>query len=198
MDLEDRGVMTTLQHRAIVAALCDRKNIIIAGGTSSGKTTLANAMINSAAVCEDRLIIIEDTPELSCPAADYVRLRSRSDAPHMSAQALVKVALRLRPDRIIIGELRDGAAADLVKAWNTGHPGGLATLHANSAADAVVRLEALVLEAQTPMPRQAIIDAVDIVLFMKRIGDQRRVVELASVENRPGGGFTIAPIAAKE
>ncbi len=198
MDLEDRGVITPPQHSAVLTALRDRKNIIIAGGTSSGKTTLANAMINSAAVCEDRLLIIEDTPELSCPAADHVRLRSSSDAPHLSAQALVKIALRLRPDRIIIGELRDGAAADLVKAWNTGHPGGLATLHANSAADAIVRLEALVLESQTPMPPSAIINAVDLVLFMSRIGDRRRVVELAFVEERHGGGFTLAPLAARK
>src|SRR3546814_3853760 len=120
-------------------AVVERKNVLVAGGTSSGKTTLANALLNEMAALDERVILIEDTRELQCAAPDTVALRTRPGVVSMAD--LVRSTLRLRPDRIIVGEVRGGEALDMLKAWNTGHPGGIATAHANSARSALYRIE---------------------------------------------------------
>lgn len=142
-DYVDRGIMTDGQADALRQAVAQRANILIAGGTGSGKTTLANAILIDPAFKSDRVVLIEDTPELQCSADDRLELLTKRTVPPVTIQDLVKATLRLRPDRIIIGEVRDGAALDMLEAWNTGHPGGLCTLHANSATDALNRIEDL-------------------------------------------------------
>src|SRR6185312_7236886 len=119
---------------------------------SSGKTTLVNALLAEVAKLQERIIMIEDTRELQCAADDCVALRTKPGVVTMGH--LVRSTLRLRPDRIIVGEVRGGEALEMLKAWNTGHPGGIATIHANSAKAALYRLEQLVLEAVAHVPRQ--------------------------------------------
>lgn len=125
------ATMSQGQANVLRRAVAERRNILIAGGTSSGKTTLVNALLAEIAKLEERIIIIEDTRELQCAAPDCVALRTKPGVVTMGH--LVRSTLRLRPDRIIVGEVRGGEALDMLKAWNTGHPGGLATIHANSA-----------------------------------------------------------------
>lgn len=178
-DYVANGVMSEDQAKTLAAAVEDRKNILIAGGTSSGKTTLANALLALPGFAQDRVFLIEDTPELACSATDCVSALTRR-APHAVGVAdLVRDALRMRPDRIVVGEMRDGAAAlETLKAWNTGHPGGLSTIHANSAAEAFQRLEDLIAEVAAAAPRRTIQQAVDVVVFIRRTVQGRKVEEI--------------------
>jgi type IV secretion system protein VirB11 len=171
--------MTADQATTLEAAVDARKNILIAGGTSSGKTTLANALLALPGFAQDRVFLIEDTPELACSAVDCVAALTRR-APHPVGVAdLVRDALRMRPDRIVVGEMRDGAAAlETLKAWNTGHPGGLSTIHANSAAEAFQRLEDLIAEVAAAAPMRTIQQAVDMVVYIRRTTEGRRVEEI--------------------
>ena len=150
------GMMTEAQAAIIRAAAVARQNMLIVGGTGSGKTTLANAILAEPAFAEDRVVLIEDTAELQCSAADQIQMLTKRTEPQVTMTDLVRDTLRLRPDRIIIGEVRDGSALDLLKAWNTGHPGGLATIHANSAAEGLTRLEDLIGEVTQRIPHRAI------------------------------------------
>ena len=138
------GILTEAQADFLRDAVRERQNILIAGGTSTGKTTLANALLDEIAATGDRVIVLEDTVELQCTARDHVPLRTRAGVVTMAE--LVRSTLRLRPDRIVVGEVRGAEALDLLKAWGTGHPGGIATVHAGSAAGALLRLEQLILE----------------------------------------------------
>lgn len=165
--------------QALRAAIMKRDNILVAGGTSSGKTTLANALLAEMAADDARVILIEDTRELQCPLPDTVALRTRP--PHVTMRELVRSTMRLRPDRIIVGEVRGPEALDMLKAWNTGHPGGIATIHANSALAALTRVEQLVQEAVLTVPQQLIAQAIDIVVFISGRGIDRRVATLARV-----------------
>ena len=122
------GMMTADQASYLVEAVSQRKNILIAGGTSTGKTTLANALLAEIAATGDRVLVLEDTVELQCAARDHVPLRTRQGV--VSMQELVRSSMRLRPDRVVVGEVRGGEALDLIKVWGTGHPGGIATIHA--------------------------------------------------------------------
>jgi len=168
--------------RILSLAVVERRNILVAGGTSSGKTTLANALLAEMAGLDERVILIEDTRELQSPAADTVALRTRA---HMVSMAdLVRSTLRLRPDRIVVGEVRGPEALDMLKAWNTGHPGGIATVHANSAIAALTRIEQLVQEAVVTVPRRLIAEAIDLIVFISGRGAQRRI---ASID--PDGGY---------
>ena len=150
-------IMVPIQAEALRQAVRERINILVAGGTSSGKTTLANALLAEIANRDERVILIEDTRELQCAAADCVALRTRRGV--VSLADLVRSTLRLRPDRIIVGEVRGAEALDMLKAWNTGHPGGIATVHANSAHAALYRIEQLVQESVTVIPRRLIAEA---------------------------------------
>src|SRR3546814_19535265 len=140
--------------RSLSMAVVERRNILVVGGTSSGKTTLANALLAEMAHLNERVILIEDTRELQCAAPDVVALRTRAGIVAMAD--LVRSTLRLRPDRIIVGEVRGAEALDMLKAWNTGHPGGIATVPANSALSALYRLEHLVQETVVTAPRRQI------------------------------------------
>lgn len=171
------GIMTSVIADRLKAAVMQRFNILVAGGTSSGKTTLANALLAEMAWSDERVILIEDTRELQSPAPDTVALRTRPGVASMTD--LVRSTLRLRPDRIIIGEVRGPEALDMLKAWNTGHPGGIATVHANSAQAALYRVEQLVQEAVVTVPRRLIADAIDLIVFIAGRGVQRRVVAVA-------------------
>ncbi|MEE3156360.1 MAG: P-type conjugative transfer ATPase TrbB [Pseudomonadota bacterium] len=173
------GLMPAQTGEALRSAIRERRNILVAGGTSSGKTTLANALLAEMAGQDARIIQIEDTRELQSPLPDTVALRTR--APGVTMSTLVRSTLRLRPDRIIVGEVRGPEALDMLKAWNTGHPGGLATIHANGALAALYRLEQLCQEAVVTVPRQLIAEAIDIVVFISGRGTARRVSNLARV-----------------
>ena len=179
MDYVADGIMSADLARLLSLAVVERRNILVAGGTSSGKTTLANALLAEMAHLDERVILIEDTRELQSPAADTVALRTRTGSVTMAD--LVRSTLRLRPDRIIVGEVRGGEALDMLKAWNTGHPGGIATVHANSAASALLRIEQLIQEAVVTVPRRLIADAVDMVVFIAGRGTARRIETLARV-----------------
>lgn len=143
-DYVSQGVMTGQQKNIICSAVHRKLNILIGGGTGSGKTTLCNAILDEISKTRDRLIILEDTRELNCTAEDYESFRT-SDTVNMNM--LLRTTMRRRPDRIIVGEVRDGAAYDLLKAWNTGHPGGISTVHANDALECLKRIAALSLES---------------------------------------------------
>ena len=170
--------------------------ILIAGGTSSGKTTFANALLAEPAFEADRIIILEDTRELRCVAPNVVELRTHRDS--VSLQHLVRSTLRLRPDRIIVGEVRGAEALDLLKAWNTGHPGGITTLHANSARGALKRLEQLTLEATSRAPFDLIAEAIDVVIYMSRSGGQRRVEEALRVTGFDGEAYVTEPLTCPQ
>ena len=179
IDYVNDGIMPAETARLLSLAVVERKNILVAGGTSSGKTTLANALLAEMAHLDERVILIEDTRELQCAAPDVVALRTRPGSVSMAD--LVRSTLRLRPDRIIVGEVRGHEALDMLKAWNTGHPGGIATVHANSAAAALYRLEQLVQEAVVAVPRRLIAEAIDIIVFINGRGLGRRVETIARV-----------------
>ena len=169
------------QAEALREAIRTRQNIVIAGGTASGKTTLANALIHEMVALggqSERFVILEDTRELQCTARNAVQLRTGdvADLAH-----LTRVTMRLRPDRIVIGEVRGVEALALLKAWNTGHPGGLTTVHANSAAAALVRLDTLIQEAGVPPQPQLVVEAVDLLVFIAQTAEGRRVRDLAAV-----------------
>jgi type IV secretion system protein VirB11 len=159
-------------------AVSSRKNILIVGGTGSGKTTLANSILSEMAAFEHRIVIIEDTLELQCSAKDSVSLRTTEQ---VTMEQLLKATMRLRPDRIIVGEVRGGEALTLLKAWNTGHPGGLATVHANSAIQGLTRLEQLIQEVIIGVPRQLIADAIHLIIYIQRHGVERKVKEVIQI-----------------
>lgn len=174
------GVMPPEVAEQLRRAVADRRNILVAGGTGSGKTTLANAILAEPAFMQDRVLIIEDTRELQCSSLDCVQMLTRKTDPVVTMDDLVRYALRLRPDRIVVGEVRGGEALSMIKAWNTGHPGGLATVHANSAEDALSRIEDLIGEATQVIPRKSIAAAIHHVVFIRRGRDGRTVERLWS------------------
>ncbi len=178
------GVITPEQANQLRQAVAGHANIIVAGGTGSGKTTLANALLHEIALLNERVVILEDTRELQCAADDVVALRTQPGS--VSLSDLVRSTLRLRPDRIIVGEVRGPEALDLLKAWNTGHPGGIATLHANSAQAALARLEQLTMEVCETPPCALIAEAIDLVVYIERGGPAgRRIPEIFAPKLRP-------------
>jgi len=193
LDYVSDGFMSAETARLLSLAVVDRKNILIVGGTSSGKTTLANALLAELAHLDERVILIEDTRELQCSAPDVVALRTRAGLVSMAD--LVRSTLRLRPDRIIVGEVRGPEALDMLKAWNTGHPGGITTIHANSAISALHRIEQLCQEAVVSVPRPLIADAIDLIVFIAGRGLARRVETIARVVGLdPDGGYAVIDI----
>jgi type IV secretion system protein VirB11 len=179
-------ILLPAQSELLKRAVHDRKNILVAGGTSSGKTTFANALLAEMATRDERVIVIEDTRELQCAAPDCVSLRTKPGVVNLAA--LVRSTLRLRPDRIIVGEVRGAEALDMLKAWNTGHPGGIATVHANSARAALYRLEQLIQESVVTVPRRLIAEAIDLVVFIQGRGLSRRIESIAELSGLAGDG----------
>ena len=191
-------IMTAEQAAYIRQAVANRENILVGGGTGSGKTTLTNAILKEIGRVAGRVLTVEDTMELQVEADEVVRQRTVriGDTVRRSMQDIVRDMLRLSPDRIVVGEVRGPEAIDLIQGWNTGHPGGVATIHCNSAPDALERIEDLLLQGgYTPVPRQ-IAKAVNIVLFVgttttdtprgkrsvRRLLDVARVVGVRSAE----------------
>jgi len=186
-------IMTPPQAQLLVQAVRDKRNIVVVGGTSSGKTTLVNALLAEVATLGERVILLEDTRELQCAADDVVSLRTKPGVASLAD--LVRSTLRLRPDRIIVGEVRGPEALDMLKAWNTGHPGGLTTVHANSAAAGLYRLEQLVQEAVVTVPRTLIVEAIDIIVFLSGRGASRRVETLLEVTSLDASGeYVLRPL----
>lgn len=174
------SVMAEAEAEALRRAVHQRKNILVAGGTGTGKTTLANALLAEIAASDDRIVLIEDTRELQCAAPNLVALRTKDGVASLSD--LVRSSLRLRPDRIPIGEVRGAEALDLLKAWGTGHPGGVATIHAGSALGALRRMEQLIQEAVVTVPRALLAETIDLVAVLVRDGAGRRLSELSGVD----------------
>jgi P-type conjugative transfer ATPase TrbB len=192
-DYVSARIMSGAQAKALALAVVERKNILVVGGTSSGKTTLVNALLAEVAALDERVVILEDTRELKCAAADCVALRTKPGVASLAD--LVRSTLRLRPDRIIVGEVRGPEALDMLKAWNTGHPGGIATVHANSAHAGLYRLEQLVQEAVVTVPRNLIVEAIDIVVFLAGRGPSRRVETLLEVASLDADGqYVLRPV----
>ncbi|WGG60834.1 P-type conjugative transfer ATPase TrbB [Brucella intermedia] len=186
------GIMAEAQAAALRQAVSARANILVAGGTSTGKTTLTNALLAEVAKTADRVVIIEDTRELQCAAPNLVAMRTKDGVASLSD--LVRSSLRLRPDRIPIGEVRGSEALDLLKAWGTGHPGGIGTIHAGSGIGALRRLEQLIQEAVVSVPRALIAETIDIVAVLAGRGSARRLAELARVEGLgPDGDYQLSP-----
>ena len=180
------GIMNSCQAAILRAAVGDRRNILVAGGTSTGKTTLTNALLAEVAKTTDRVVLIEDTRELQCKASNLVALRTKDGVASLSD--LVRSSLRLRPDRIPIGEVRGAEALDLLKAWGTGHPGGVGTIHAGSAIGALRRMEQLIQEAVVTVPRALIAETIQFIAVLVGRGSDRRLAELACVEGLGSDG----------
>ena len=188
------GTMSFTQSEALRYAVKSRQNVLIVGGTSSGKTTLANALLAEVSGTGDRVLILEDTRELQCKAEDTVALRTHGQSVRLAD--LVRSTLRLRPDRIIVGEVRGPEALDMLKAWNTGHPGGIATVHANSAKAGLSRIEQLILEGVQTVPRALIAEAIDVIVFISGRGSMRRIDTIARLVDVTGESYRLEPLTA--
>ena len=193
-DYVDQGIMSDAQRSAIAEAVATHQNILVVGGTGTGKTTLTNAIIRHFVDVspDDRIVIIEDTGELQCAAKNVVTLRS---VEHVDMTRLLKATMRLRTDRIIVGEVRDGAALALLKAWNTGHPGGCATVHANHASAGLIRMEQLVAEATIAPMQSLIAEAVNLIVSIVKEKGIRRIEEVVKVEGYDADGYLFHAIA---
>lgn len=189
--LEDyvvEGIMTQRQREAIEEAVLTKKNIVIVGSTGSGKTTLINAVVKfMAESCrDDRVLTMEDTRELQIVMENSAEMQS---TPYASMTALTKTFMRHRPDRPIVGEVRDGSALDLLNCWNSGHPGGVTTLHANDAMSGLLKLERLVLQATQGDVKAMIAEAVDLVVFIEKFEGSRRIREILRVFGHDGNKY---------
>lgn len=179
-DYVGAGIMSVQEAATLRSGVADRLNILVAGGTGTGKTTLTNALLAEVARTTDRVVLIEDTRELQCRAPNLVAMRTKDGVASLSD--LVRSSLRLRPDRIPIGEVRGAEALDLLKAWGTGHPGGIGTIHAGSSMGALRRMEQLIQEAVVTVPRALIAETINLVAVLVREGTGRRLAELARVD----------------
>ncbi len=204
-DLVALGTLTPAQRDLLATAVAARRSVLVSGGTGSGKTTLLNALSSFVAPAE-RVVTIEDAAELRLQQPHVVRLESRpagiEGRGEVTIRDLLRNALRMRPDRIVIGEVRGPEALDLLTALNTGHDGALSTVHANSPADALARLETLALMAGVGLPHAAIAEQVqrgiDLVVHIERAPDgARRVSEIAEVV-RAAGGTAVRALGAEE
>lgn len=204
-DLVTRGTLTAEVLGLLEEAVAARRNILVTGGTGSGKTTTLAALAGAIPAGE-RVVTIEDAAELRLPLPHVVRLESRPASLEgrgaVPIRALVRNALRMRPDRIVIGEVRGGEALDMLAAMTTGHEGSLSTLHASSPADAVRRLQLLALMGDLELPWQAVAEqvaaAIDLVVHQARLPDgRRRILEVCALRRGTAGGDTL-PIARLE
>jgi type IV secretion system protein TrbB len=181
-------VMSEAQRDILSRAVAQRRNILVVGATSSGKTTLANALIAEIAVVHPwhRLVIIEDTPELQCASPNCLIMHT---SEYFDARRALMTAMRRRPDRIIVGEVRGGEARMLIEAWNTGHAGGICTVHANDARAGLLRLEMLCAIGGAPHMQAAIAHAIEIAVFIALTPEGRRVEEIIAVRGHGPAGY---------
>lgn len=189
------GIMSAAHAEALRQGIATRANILVAGGTGSGKTTLVNALLAEVAKTTDRIVLIEDTRELQCASPNLVAMRTKDGVASLSD--LVRSSLRLRPDRIPIGEVRGAEALDLLKAWGTGHPGGIGTIHAGTALGALRRMEQLIQEAVVTVPRALLAETIDLIAVLVRDGHGRRLAELARVNglDHATGDYRLIPLS---
>ena len=180
-DYAGAGIVSPAQRAELRRAALEHRNVLIAGGTSSGKTTLANAILKEITDLfpTERIVILEDTVELQCAAKDHLALRT---TPNVTLAQLVRSALRTSPNRIVVGEVRGSEALDLLDAWATGHPGGVATVHASSAEGALARLDRLAQRANVPPQRSLVAEAIHLVVVIEGGNAGRRVTDLVRVE----------------
>ncbi len=192
------GIMSAGAAEMLRAGVHDRLNILVAGGTGTGKTTLTNALLAEISGSSDRIVLIEDTRELQCAAPNLVVMRTKDGVASLSD--LVRSSLRLRPDRIPIGEVRGAEALDLLKAWGTGHPGGVGTIHAGSALGALRRMEQLIQEAVITVPRALLAETINLVAVLVRDGTGRRLAELARIDgfDRLNLEYRLTPLITPE
>jgi P-type conjugative transfer ATPase TrbB len=176
-DYVERLAMWPAHRQRLAQAVRSHESILVCGATNSGKTTFANAVLHEMTVScpTERIVILEDTAELQCVASDHLALRTPVGG---TLAQLVKATLRASPDRIVVGEVRDAAALDLLDAWATGHPGGVATLHATTPAGALARLDRLAQRANVPSQATLIAEAIDWIVMM---GPGRLVKSLTRV-----------------
>jgi pilus assembly protein CpaF len=203
-DLIRAGTLTADAAGFLDACVRSRRNILISGGTGSGKTTLLNA-VSSFIPEHERIVTIEDAVELRLHQRHVIRLEARppnvEGKGQITIRQLVHNSLRMRPDRIVVGEVRGGEALDMLQAMNTGHEGSLSTLHANRPRDALSRLETMVLMAGLDLPvrsiREQVASALDLVVHLNRMGDgSRRVTEIAEVTGMDGDTITLSTLFA--
>lgn len=191
-DYVESGIMTEAQCEVIQNAIATHRNILVTGGTGSGKTTLVNAIINEMvrSAPEERVFIIEDTGEIQCSAANCVQYHTTLD---VNMTQLLKTTLRMRPDRILVGEVRGSEALDLLDAWNTGHEGGAATLHANNCLAGLHRLKSLITRnPAAPAEIEPLIgEAVHCLVHIARTPQGRKVEEIISVHGYENGQYNI-------
>jgi len=188
------GILDVAHATELRRAVRERENILIVGSTGSGKTTFANALLDEIATCanDQRVVIIEDTFELQCAAPNTVVLHT-TDTIDMTD--CLRITMRLRPDRIVVGEVRDHAALALLKAWNTGHPGGISTVHANSAGAGLLRLEQLMAEYRDTRPQpQLIAEAVNLIVFISRTPQGRRIREVVRTRGVANGAYSLVNV----
>lgn len=178
-DYVRQGTMSSAQKEALITAIKSHKNIIAAGGTASGKTTMLNAILNEISKSDDRVIIIEDTPELQCSAKNHQNLKTRQ--PLVDMDALLRITLRKSPKRIVVGEVRGKEALTLLTAWSTGHRGGCSTIHSDSALDTLYRLEEMISEASLTPQQARIGRAIDVVVYLRMVGLKRVVEDIIEV-----------------
>jgi type IV secretion system protein TrbB len=193
-----QGILSSAHRAALAAAVAERDNVLIAGGTRSGKTTFVNAvLLEITELCpRDRIVVLEDTRELQCAAVDRLSLRTTEE---VDLAGLVRLTLRSSPDRIVIGEVRDKAAMQLLDAWSTGHPGGVATVHASDAMGALERLDRLAQRNGVPSQAHLVAEAVDLVVVIVGGSQPRRVREMVRVRGLDRtGGYEIEAIAGEE
>lgn len=186
-DYISQGTITTLEKQLFESFVGGRKNVVIAGATYSGKTTLTNAFLNAMSefTPDDRTIIVESDTELQCNVSDVIQMVTTTG---FSAQDALETSMSLDPDRIMFGEVKGGEAFTLLKSWNTGHDGGIATLHAGEAKRALTRLESLCAEhpdspSESKYLKDLIGEAVDLIVIIKAVGEKRTISEVVSVED---------------
>ena len=181
------GILSSVQRRALAAAVVGHENLLIAGGTNSGKTTFANAILLEITdrFPQERIVVLEDTIELRCAARDHLALRT---GPGLSLADLVRSTLRTSPNRIVVGEVRGGEALELLDVWATGHPGGCGTCHATTAAGALLRLDRLAQRNNVPSQTPLIAEAIHLIAVIEGGNGGRRVSDLARVRGLTGDG----------
>lgn len=191
-DYVSKEIMTQQQAECIQAAAKSHRNILVTGGTGSGKTTLINAIIHEMVINDpsERIVIIEDTGEIQCSAANFVQFHTTFG---VNMALLLKNTLRMRPDRILVGEVRGAEALDLLMAWNTGHEGGAATLHANNARAGLARLAMLIsMNPDSPRPIEPLIgEAVHLIVHIAKTPQGRKVTEVIEISGYDGSQYRI-------
>ena len=184
-------IMTENQKKFICKLIEEHQNILVVGGTGTGKTTLCNAILEQMSKLNERIDIIEDTRELQC-MVDDVNYHRTSD--EIDIRALIKNAMRQRPDRIIVGELRDGSALELLKAWNSGHSGGVCTIHANDAVGGLKKLEQYIQEVSVNSQAEIIAEVVHSIIVIKRAGTGRKISEIVKITGIKDGVYQLEDI----